>query len=235
MDWLFTLANWFGSAVCHQWDSHSYIVNGVALPLCARCTGMYLGALLTLAYLSMRARREVQVPRPPYLFAFFIFFLVWAVDGVNSFLSTLRGVPFLYEPQNLIRLTTGMLMGLGLGTLLFLLMRSFTSRIIPVEYPPLFDRARDFFLLLLLAGLLVVLVNTQWALLSVPLTALLLAAILVLTISLGTLMLTIFLERAPRPDALRRHVLSGALVTILFLSAIALARAAAGLSFEPPL
>jgi uncharacterized membrane protein len=34
-----------GYAVCHRIFSHSFIINGRPMPLCARCTGMYLGAL----------------------------------------------------------------------------------------------------------------------------------------------------------------------------------------------
>ncbi|MCD6475499.1 MAG: DUF2085 domain-containing protein, partial [Anaerolineaceae bacterium] len=48
---LFTPAGFFGKlnaidyAVCHQAPSHSFFIGNRQMPLCARCTGMYLGVL----------------------------------------------------------------------------------------------------------------------------------------------------------------------------------------------
>ena len=39
-----------GYAVCHQIGERSFMVNGEPLPLCARCTGMYVGVMIGLAY-----------------------------------------------------------------------------------------------------------------------------------------------------------------------------------------
>ncbi len=85
MDWIISLAHWFGSAVCHQWPAHSYFIAGVELPLCARCTGMYLGALLTILYHTWRHPRAIGMPRPWVLVAMVLFFVMWGGDGVNSF------------------------------------------------------------------------------------------------------------------------------------------------------
>ena len=43
--------NALGYSVCHQIDSHSYTVGGKVLPLCARCTGTFLGLLVSLLVL----------------------------------------------------------------------------------------------------------------------------------------------------------------------------------------
>ncbi|MRR32525.1 DUF2085 domain-containing protein, partial [bacterium] len=45
-----------GYAVCHQIASHTLEIGGKLLPLCARCTGMYLGTLLALAVLKSDTR-----------------------------------------------------------------------------------------------------------------------------------------------------------------------------------
>ena len=47
-----------------------------------------------------------------------VFFLVWAVDGLNSFLTFFPGLPHLYEPRNLLRLITGTLEGLAIAALM---------------------------------------------------------------------------------------------------------------------
>jgi hypothetical protein len=43
----------------------------------------------------------------------------WAFDGLNSYLTFFPGAPHLYEPQNWLRLTTGLLNGLALVTFVF--------------------------------------------------------------------------------------------------------------------
>jgi uncharacterized membrane protein len=39
----------FGSAICHQIPERSFHVDGAQLPVCARCLGIYLGAVLAFA------------------------------------------------------------------------------------------------------------------------------------------------------------------------------------------
>jgi uncharacterized membrane protein len=36
----------FFSAICHQWDSHSFHLFGEKFPVCIRCSGIYFGFLL---------------------------------------------------------------------------------------------------------------------------------------------------------------------------------------------
>src|SRR6478609_4249234 len=40
--------DFLGFGVCHQIASHTLFLGGHQLPLCARCSGIYLGALTTL-------------------------------------------------------------------------------------------------------------------------------------------------------------------------------------------
>ena len=49
---------------------------------------------------------------------FGVFLVAWALDGLNSFLTFFPGVPHLYEPRNLLRLSTGILEGLAIAALL---------------------------------------------------------------------------------------------------------------------
>jgi len=107
-----------GYAVCHQLAERSFFVAGQKLPLCARDTGIYLGALLTLVVLALWKGRAASLP-PWRVLAFLAFFVVMiAVDGVNSYLAFFS-VPQLYPSSNLMRLTTGTLFGMSGSVLLF--------------------------------------------------------------------------------------------------------------------
>ncbi len=108
------MARWVGYGVCHQWPTHSYAAGVVILPLCARCTGLYLGGWLTLFYLLVRGR-ERSGRWPPRLLSLGLMALIgmWVLDGVNSFVATLGGRA-LYPPSNGVRLLTGTWAGMAL-------------------------------------------------------------------------------------------------------------------------
>ena len=52
-----------GYAVCHRIDLRSFYIGDRQLPLCARCTGMYLGAMLGLVYQVFFGRRRAGLQR----------------------------------------------------------------------------------------------------------------------------------------------------------------------------
>lgn len=107
-------------AVCHRIPERSFFFGGHQLPLCARCSGTFLGVLLTLVTLTVAGRtRASRLPPPRVLIVLATFVLIWAFDGLNSYLTLYPGAPHLYEPQNWLRLATGLLNGLALGTLVF--------------------------------------------------------------------------------------------------------------------
>ena len=54
-----------GYAVCHRIDLRSFHLGLRQLPLCARCTGMYLGALLGLTYFGLRHPKATRYPGKP--------------------------------------------------------------------------------------------------------------------------------------------------------------------------
>ena len=107
-------------AVCHRLPERSISIGGQQLPLCARCSGTFLGVLMTMVGLALSGRtRANRLPPPRVLIVLAGFILMWAIDGFNSYLTLFPGAPHLYEPQNWLRLTTGVLNGLALGTLVF--------------------------------------------------------------------------------------------------------------------
>ena len=85
-------ADRFAYAVCHRIPSHSFFIGGRQLPLCARCSGTYLGALAGIVVLLALGRgRANRFPAPKFLVVFGIFMAAWAIDGVNSYAVVLPG------------------------------------------------------------------------------------------------------------------------------------------------
>jgi uncharacterized membrane protein len=110
-------ADAIGYSVCHRIDTHSFFMADRQLPLCARCSGMYLGALLGMGFSFFKGRR-VSFPPLRIQIVLGLFLLGFAVDGVNSYLNLFRDVPALYASQNWLRLLTGTLLGIGAGVFL---------------------------------------------------------------------------------------------------------------------
>lgn len=107
-----------GYAVCHQIEERSFHIHERPFPLCARCSGMFLGALLALIYQAAQGRKGRMPPVWPSVF-FGLLALAWVSDGLNSFLMLVPSIPSLYETQNWTRLVTGTGMGLAVGAVLF--------------------------------------------------------------------------------------------------------------------
>jgi len=107
-----------GYAVCHQIDLRSFHLGDRALPLCARCTGMYLGSSMAFLFLVARGRVLAgQFPRRWILAVFCVLAAAFAIDGLNSYMAFFPGAPHLYAPNNTLRLLTGTGLGLGIGVM----------------------------------------------------------------------------------------------------------------------
>jgi len=108
------------SGVCHQIPEHSLAIGGQTLPLCARCTGTFLGVpagLLTL-WAAGEGRRS-GMPRGAIWLVLALPLAAWALDGANSFVSEVIGRAWLYAPSNVLRLVTGTGFGLVLSVLMY--------------------------------------------------------------------------------------------------------------------
>lgn len=106
-----------GYAVCHRIPARSFLAGERQTPLCARCSGMYLGALLGGVYLSRFGRRAGM---PPLKISLVLgaFLVAFGLDGANSYLHLFPGFAGVYEPQNWLRLITGTGLGLGIASIL---------------------------------------------------------------------------------------------------------------------
>jgi uncharacterized membrane protein len=107
-----------GYAVCHRIAERSFYIGDRQLPLCARCSGMHLGALLGFIY-QLRYGKKGGMPARKILVLLGFFLLSFGVDGVNSYLHLIPRAPCLYEPQNWLRLVTGTALGLGIAAMLY--------------------------------------------------------------------------------------------------------------------
>lgn len=104
--------------LCAQRPSHSLTLGGQALPFDARMTGIYGGFATASVYLLARGRYRVfRHPTPVVATLLALFVAVLAVDGSNALLVDLGRTP-LYEPDNRIRLATGLLTGTALAVAL---------------------------------------------------------------------------------------------------------------------
>jgi len=106
-----------GYAVCHRIDVRSFQIGDRPMALCARCSGMFLGALLGLTYQVLQGRKG-KMPPTLVLILFGSLALAWVLDGSNSFLMLAPGLSSVYQTQNWTRLVTGTGMGLAVSAVL---------------------------------------------------------------------------------------------------------------------
>jgi len=195
-------ADAIGYAVCHRIDLRSFHLGERALPLCARCSGLYLGALMAgLTYALRGVGRSVLFP-PRWIMALFALFgAAYIVDGVNSYLSFFPQAPQLYEPNNALRLTTGTLFGMAFLTVV---LTEFNRSIWQEGSPrPLLGSARDLAWLLCMAGGLIAVVLSENPLLLYPLALLSSAGVLILLMGVYTVLAIIVLRRDNRATTWR--------------------------------
>jgi uncharacterized membrane protein len=163
-------ADAIGYAVCHRIDLRSLHLGDRQLPLCARCSGMYLGALLALIYYQIGRPRAGLFPPRVVIYIFVMFVLMWAVDGFNSFIHLLPFGPRLYTPSNTLRLITGFLMGIPLATMVYPLFNQTMWR--DWKPVPVLKTVADLVVLLLLTAIFVILILSENVLILYPLALL---------------------------------------------------------------
>ena len=90
----------FGHRIgCHQMESRSFSFQGYQFPVCARCTGVIFGELITIILLIMNWKI--------HWITAIILLLIMGLDWLIQFLN-------IKESNNIRRLITGFLGGVGL-------------------------------------------------------------------------------------------------------------------------
>jgi uncharacterized membrane protein len=106
------------AGICAQLPTHSFYPGGQRLPLCARNTGIYLGFMLCIAVQFARGRgRAVGLPRGWVAVVLLGGIVLMGIDGFNSLFLDLH-LPHLYQPNNFLRLATGLLTGTAMASFL---------------------------------------------------------------------------------------------------------------------
>jgi uncharacterized membrane protein len=207
-NWLLAKANMVGYAVCHQIAAHSFTIGGLQFPLCARCTGTFIGALMGFLgqAVVLRRRRAVEFPSILAVLILVTFTLLWALDGLNSLLATpgmntaivaILNVRNVYRPMHELRLLTGALNGLTMSALVY---PAFNATMWRRFLPERAIRGlRDLGLLVLLelgmVGVVLALVLISWRWTLYPLAFLSALGVLALLTSVNTMLVLIAIQR----------------------------------------
>lgn len=219
-------ADWMGYAVCHRITERSFVINGRQVPLCARCTGMYLGAILAMVVLWVSGRaRHGDLPPLPLLLVFGGFVGVMGIDGLNSYAHFFPNAPHLYEPRNWLRLVTGMGTGLTMGVIVLpALAQTLWAQ---PDWRPSVASARELFDLLLVAGTAVLLLLSNQPVILYVLAIVSTVGLLLVLAALNAVFVLIGLRRDGRATSWRETAVPLAICLLLAvaeLSAISLLR-----------
>lgn len=94
-----------GSSVCHQLGERSLHLGEYVLPVCARCTGIYISFFISFIYLiftkGYRGNKPFKIRETLFMV---ICLLPLMVDGVGSYIG-------FWQSNNLLRIITGSLAG----------------------------------------------------------------------------------------------------------------------------
>jgi len=151
-------ADAIGYAICHRIDERSFQIGDRQLPLCARCTGEFNAAAISLIFFAFASGTRSGMPGWKLGAPLILFFLAFGIDGSNSYLyllkqtsnSALANIPNLYIPNNTLRLITGSGMGIALASILF---PAFNQSVWQIPNP---ERALDWRKLSALIGIIAV-------------------------------------------------------------------------------
>ena len=186
-----------GYAVCHQLPERSFHLAGEQLPLCARCSGTFLGALAGFVLLTLRGRhRAIGLPPVPITVVLVVFIFALGVDGLNSYLTFFPGMPHLYQPHNWLRLTTGTFNGLALSSIIYPVFNYSLWRDV-VDTPSIKD-FKELGLLIATGIGIIIVVLLEPAPLLYPLAILSTLGVLTLLTALNTVLLLMLFNRHGR-------------------------------------
>jgi uncharacterized membrane protein len=112
MDLLLAFVYAAGSVLCHQLPERSFFLDGHQLPVCARCTGLYLGAIGGLvAWPAVRVLRGWRGWTPtPRTAAWWV-----AAAGAPTVVTFATGVLGVWDGSNVIRAALALPFGLAAG------------------------------------------------------------------------------------------------------------------------
>ena len=219
-------SDWLGAAICHRLTDRSFVINGRQLPLCARCTGMYLGVALTFLTLGLAGRlRRRDLPPLRLLLVLAGFVGLMAIDGLNSYSHFFPSAPHLYEPRNWLRLATGLGTGLALGLVVFPALAQTLWRY--AESYATIDTGRELAGLVLVAAAAMLLLLSNQPVILYVLALSSTAGVLMIVTAINTILLLVLLRQdgwATRRRQAALPLLAGLALAIIQLGALSLLR-----------
>lgn len=93
-----------GDRLCHQKSERSFFINNNQMPFCSRCTAIWLGIAIGLGFMVFY---RIQL-NEKFLFLIIIGIVPIGIDGVGQLIG-------FWESTNLIRVITGLLVGIVCG------------------------------------------------------------------------------------------------------------------------
>ena len=176
--------------LCTQRPSHSLALGDRLLPFDARMTGIYGGFMMAAGWLVARRRLRSNRPPPPATMIVLGSFVgAMGVDGLNSLLLDL-GHSHPYEPDNRLRLATGLGTGVALAVVLAFLLATTLWR--PRrEAVPVVGGLPEVGMMVAMQAPFAAIALSGWAPLYAPVTTLLLVAAVVVVAALALVVIVL--------------------------------------------
>lgn len=221
-----------GYAICHRIDERSFHIGGRQLPLCARCTGEFYAAAISLLFFAVVSPKKSGMPGWKLGAPLLLLFLAFGIDGTNSYLYLLKQtaggaldkIPNLYIPNNTLRLFTGSGMGIALASILY---PAFNQSAWKESNP---QRALDWKKLGILVGMVLLIdlaVLTEQPAILYPIAILSVLGVLALLIGVFSMVWLLMMRQENMFTNLRgmwMPLLAGVTLTFLMITAIDLLR-----------
>jgi uncharacterized membrane protein len=220
-----------GYAVCHRIDVRSFYIGAIQLPLCVRCTGQYLGAVIALVLLSIYGRHRTGTPPKRVIVGMVFLIFFYAIDGLNSyfylppFIQMFPGMPHLYEPSNVLRLLSGTGMGLVIGIVLYAAF--WGSMLIEPDSKAAISNLKTFFIFLGIGFLVDLLILTESKYVLFPAALVSTAGVLILLTIVYTMLWVGVVRKEnhfTKLSQISRYLVVGFLITIIQIAIFDLIR-----------
>jgi len=213
-----------GYAVCHRISARSFKIGDRPVAMCARCSGMFLGALLGLIFQLVQGRKG-KMPPIPVLVILGLFAAAWVLDGFNSFLMLTDWFPSFYTTENWTRLVTGTGMGLGVSAMIFPAFIQAHFKTWQKESP--LGNWKQVLILILAAGVLdaIILLEIPWIL--YPLSLLSALSVIILLTMIYSMVIVMLAKKENTIERLRQLIfplIGGFIIALLQIGVIDLAR-----------
>ncbi len=210
--------------LCAQQPTHSYYFGDARLPFDARMTGIYSGFALSAVYLALRSRwRCAAIPEAKLAVVLIFLILPLAIDGGNSLLKDIQ-LPYLYEPRNVVRTITGLMLGTSLSTFVWLLVSQTAFRPSERSLLPIWKSLKELAAVLGIQMVLVAAIGFSGLPIRIPLSYLLMVS--AATVVSGLLLPFVLLvtrseQQATSTIEIARPATLALLGALLFIAALA--------------